>query len=417
MILRVDLSATLSPRDVYARLDLPACLDVTLGHHAFASLPFVPVAQDSDPAATPIILIPGEDPLTPASLFALSCATPDAVIYYTTDGSEPTEASALYTTPFTLPAGTYTIKARAYAPGFLPSALASSAEFTVQQILPTEGGILISGYYYHIFEADGELAVLADVDVDYLVLGGGAGGARSSYAVYCGGGGGAGECASGSVSLEAGNTYLISIGAGGAGRVGSGGDGNNGQPSILEEDGGAELVNAIGGGYGSYHGPGGAGASGGGGGGVGNNQAGGTSIAGQGAGGAGFSYIAGTQNAGAGGGGGVTTAGGNGGNGLGGNGGAPVYLGDIWNDLSASDIAALDIGYAFSSYTKGCFGGGGGGGASGAGKTPGASGGAGATAGNSGAHASPNSGSGGGGHINVNASNGGSGIVIVRYAA
>ncbi len=132
MILRVDLAAILTPRDVYARLDLPACLDVTLGHHAFASLPFVPVAQDSDPAATPIILIPGEDPLTPASLFALSCATPDAVIYYTTDGSTPTQASPVYAAPFTLTPGTYTLSAFALAPGYLPSALASSAPFQVE---------------------------------------------------------------------------------------------------------------------------------------------------------------------------------------------------------------------------------------------------------------------------------------------
>jgi hypothetical protein len=131
MILRVDLSATLTPRDVYARLDLPACLDVTLGHHAFASLPFVPVAQDSDPAATPVFAPPAGAYSAPFTL-TLSCATPDAVIYYTLDGSTPTQASTPYTGPILVPwSASFTLTALAIAPGFLPSAVATGA-FSVQ---------------------------------------------------------------------------------------------------------------------------------------------------------------------------------------------------------------------------------------------------------------------------------------------
>ena len=50
----------------------------------------------------------------------LKCATQKALIYYTLDGSTPTQTSALYTAPFTL-STSGTLKARAYATGQSPS--------------------------------------------------------------------------------------------------------------------------------------------------------------------------------------------------------------------------------------------------------------------------------------------------------
>lgn len=51
---------------------------------------------------------------------AIASATPGATIRYTTDGSEPTEKSALYTAPLQISATT-TIKAKAYRDGYKPS--------------------------------------------------------------------------------------------------------------------------------------------------------------------------------------------------------------------------------------------------------------------------------------------------------
>ena len=55
----------------------------------------------------------------------LSCATPNADIYYTTDGTTPNENSTLYTTPLTI-SQTTTIKAIAYATGYGPSTVATA---------------------------------------------------------------------------------------------------------------------------------------------------------------------------------------------------------------------------------------------------------------------------------------------------
>ncbi len=54
----------------------------------------------------------------------LSCATPGAYIYYTTDGTEPTEYSSLYANPVTV-SSTTTIKAKAYKADWIPSPAAT----------------------------------------------------------------------------------------------------------------------------------------------------------------------------------------------------------------------------------------------------------------------------------------------------
>ncbi len=62
----------------------------------------------------------------------ITCTTPDSEIYYTLDGSDPDEASTAYTMAINISEGT-TLKARAYAAGLDPSAIAqadySFAEF------------------------------------------------------------------------------------------------------------------------------------------------------------------------------------------------------------------------------------------------------------------------------------------------
>ena len=55
----------------------------------------------------------------------ITCTTPDALIYYTTDGATPTDQSQPYTAPVILEAGQYTMKAIAYKTGMTPSEVAS----------------------------------------------------------------------------------------------------------------------------------------------------------------------------------------------------------------------------------------------------------------------------------------------------
>lgn len=73
--------------------------------------------------AAPTISLSTDVPITSASLYAITCDDAAAAIHYTVDGSDPTQDSPLYTAPFTLSAGTYTIKARAYLDGYQPSGL------------------------------------------------------------------------------------------------------------------------------------------------------------------------------------------------------------------------------------------------------------------------------------------------------
>jgi hypothetical protein len=82
---------------------------------------------------------------------AINCATAGSSIYYTLDGSDPDESSSPYISPNTIRvAATTTIKARAYAAGMDPSAIAT-ADYIIDlpdvaepQINP-RGGIYPSG--------------------------------------------------------------------------------------------------------------------------------------------------------------------------------------------------------------------------------------------------------------------------------
>jgi len=55
---------------------------------------------------------------------AIACGNSKAVVYYTTDGTEPTSASTVYTEPLVMTSAD-TVKAIAYADGYLPSAVAT----------------------------------------------------------------------------------------------------------------------------------------------------------------------------------------------------------------------------------------------------------------------------------------------------
>ena len=84
-----------------------------LGMHTFGNM-----------VITPVFNPPAGSYVNPLNV-TISTTTPGAVIHYTTDGSEPTESSAVYSAPIPISSDT-TIKAKGYATGFSPSAIATA---------------------------------------------------------------------------------------------------------------------------------------------------------------------------------------------------------------------------------------------------------------------------------------------------
>jgi hypothetical protein len=81
------------------------------------------------PAATPTFS-PAPGTYSSAQSVSISDSTPNAAIYYTTDGSTPTTSSTQYTGPITV-STTTTLNAIASAPNYTQSAVAS-ATYTIQ---------------------------------------------------------------------------------------------------------------------------------------------------------------------------------------------------------------------------------------------------------------------------------------------
>jgi hypothetical protein len=78
----------------------------------------------------------------------ITCETVGSVIYYTTDGTDPDETSALYETPIPV-SETTTVKARAYADDYNPSFIASAIynfPATVSTLAELRAGTLGSTY-------------------------------------------------------------------------------------------------------------------------------------------------------------------------------------------------------------------------------------------------------------------------------
>lgn len=118
-------------------------------HSAVATAEYA-ITNAANVVATPTFTPAGPYPyilVDPANV-TISCCTAGADIYYTTDGSEPTRTSQLYTTPINVSSDT-TIKARAYKLGMLDSALATAEyKFTSKVATPKitpNGGVYRDG--------------------------------------------------------------------------------------------------------------------------------------------------------------------------------------------------------------------------------------------------------------------------------
>lgn len=83
--------------------------------------------------ATPVFSPPG--PITNGTTISISCATPGATIYYTLDGTTPTNSSPIYAGPFSINAGT-TVKAFAVETNYANSAVQSTDFQLIQTATP-----------------------------------------------------------------------------------------------------------------------------------------------------------------------------------------------------------------------------------------------------------------------------------------
>jgi hypothetical protein len=87
-------------------------------------------------AAAPT-MTPGAGTYTQSAQVAMSSSTPNATIYYTTDGSTPSTGSTLYSAPITLTVS-QTLTAIAVAPGFIQSTATSNAYVISTQTAPPQ---------------------------------------------------------------------------------------------------------------------------------------------------------------------------------------------------------------------------------------------------------------------------------------
>ena len=97
-------------------------------------------AQDVGPETTvrsPVFAPVSGTTFYPSTNVTLACATADASIYYTLDGSEPTDSNTLYDGPIAISATT-TIKARAYKQDMDPSAIISATYTYEEPVTPLE---------------------------------------------------------------------------------------------------------------------------------------------------------------------------------------------------------------------------------------------------------------------------------------
>lgn len=105
------------------------------GHYvATQHASFVITVGTAAQASTPTFSLAGGN-YTSALLVSLASSTLGAVIHYTTDGTTPTNASPIYTTPISVSVTT-TIKAVAVATGYTNSVVAS-ATYTISAVTPT----------------------------------------------------------------------------------------------------------------------------------------------------------------------------------------------------------------------------------------------------------------------------------------
>lgn len=97
------------------------------GAKVFFNVPLVePGAEESLTATADPVFTPAAGAVAAGTQITITCETPDSVIFYTLDGTEPTMASSRYEGPIALTAAA-TFNAVAVAPGKNPSSVIAAA--------------------------------------------------------------------------------------------------------------------------------------------------------------------------------------------------------------------------------------------------------------------------------------------------
>lgn len=114
----------------------------------------------------PITVSPAPGIYNSDQTVTLSCSTPEVQIRYTIDGSEPNEASALYTTPLLL-RDSITLKARAYKTNWIPGSIFSGVyDIRITELLGscetpgTAYDVTLAGNYAYVADWNGGLQVI-----------------------------------------------------------------------------------------------------------------------------------------------------------------------------------------------------------------------------------------------------------------
>jgi hypothetical protein len=113
------------------------------------------------------VFTPVSGTYAPGQSISISCATIGATIYYTTDGTDPDDGSAVYNAPIVL-GSSATIKAVAYLAGQDPSAIASGSfvitPVTAAPVIAPAGGSFDSPVTVTISCSDGSAAIYYTLD-------------------------------------------------------------------------------------------------------------------------------------------------------------------------------------------------------------------------------------------------------------
>ena len=132
----VPRNGTLNPTTIYVRMKAGLSVGPHSGNIGVLSGDLTPTIALSgtvseQPAAATPTFSPAAGTYLTAQNVSISCTTEGATIYYTTDGSEPTENSSVYSTPIAV-SSTTTLKAIAAADGYQNSAVAE-ATYTINE--------------------------------------------------------------------------------------------------------------------------------------------------------------------------------------------------------------------------------------------------------------------------------------------
>jgi chitinase len=95
---------------------------------------------------------PGPGSYSTAQTVTISCDTDDTTIYYTTNGSNPTDGSSPYTEPVTISATT-TLKARAFKAGMEPSDIVSGL-YTIEESWSDNAYYTNQGWEFNSLDID-----------------------------------------------------------------------------------------------------------------------------------------------------------------------------------------------------------------------------------------------------------------------